>query len=90
MPLFYPTLWVTVHLRGNALAVNTIHNALNAIKCIEAWQAHDAIDDSPEVPQSRLTQVHRQAASTGIPSIAADIRDTRFLDWIAIPASGLA
>ncbi|WP_028621561.1 hypothetical protein [Pseudomonas sp. Ant30-3] len=38
MPLFYPALWVTVILRGGARAVNTIHNALSAIKCLYAWQ----------------------------------------------------
>lgn len=38
IPLFYPTLWVTVMLRGGAKAVNTIRNALHAIKCLYAWQ----------------------------------------------------
>ncbi|WP_095067803.1 site-specific integrase [Pseudomonas sp. Irchel 3A18] len=44
MPLFYPALWVTVTLRGGARAVNTIHNALNAIKCLYAWQDIYALD----------------------------------------------
>lgn len=44
MPLFYPTLWVTVILRGGAKAVNTIQNALNAIKCLYAWQDTYPID----------------------------------------------
>jgi len=44
MPLFYPTLWVTAILRGGARAVNTIQNALNAIKCLYAWQERYAID----------------------------------------------
>ncbi|WP_420235293.1 site-specific integrase [Pseudomonas sp. ABY48] len=44
MPLFYPTLWVTVALRGSARAVNTIHNALSAIKCLYAWQDVYALD----------------------------------------------
>lgn len=44
MPLFYPALWVTVILRGGARAVNTIHNALNAIKCLYAWQEVYALD----------------------------------------------
>ncbi|WP_242527103.1 hypothetical protein [Pseudomonas orientalis] len=30
MPLFYPALYVTVHLRGRSLALNTIQNALDA------------------------------------------------------------
>jgi integrase len=44
MPLFYPTLWVTVILRGGALAVNTIQNALNALKCLYAWQEAYTVD----------------------------------------------
>lgn len=44
MPLFYPTLWVTVILRGGARAVNTIQNALNAIKCLYVWQDTYALD----------------------------------------------
>ncbi len=44
IPLFYPTLWVTVALRGGARAVNTIQNALHAIKCLYAWQATYTID----------------------------------------------
>lgn len=44
VPLFYPTLWVTVTLRGGAKAVNTIQNALNAIKCLYAWQDASAMN----------------------------------------------
>lgn len=44
MPLFYPSLWVTVTLRGGGRAVNTIHNALNAIKCLYSWQKTYALD----------------------------------------------
>ena len=44
MPLFYPTLWITVILRGGAKAVNTIQNALNAIKCLYAWQDSRAMN----------------------------------------------
>jgi integrase len=44
MPLFYPALYVTVHLRGRSLAVNTIQNALNALKALYAWQNYYSID----------------------------------------------
>lgn len=44
IPLFYPTLWVTVTLRGGARAVNTIQNALNALKCLYAWQDAYTVD----------------------------------------------
>lgn len=44
VPLFYPTLWVTVTLRGGSRAVNTIQNALNAIKCLYAWWDAYSVD----------------------------------------------
>lgn len=44
IPLFYPNLWATAILRGGARAVNTIQNALNAIKCLYAWQEAYAVD----------------------------------------------
>jgi integrase len=40
MPLFYPTLFSTWILRARSLAANTITNALNAVKCLYAWEAH--------------------------------------------------
>lgn len=43
-PLFYPALYVTVHMRGCSLAVNTIQNALNALKAMYAWQSYFSID----------------------------------------------
>lgn len=44
MPLFYPSLYVTSHMRGASLALNTILNALNAIKALYAWQEDQKID----------------------------------------------
>ena len=44
MPLFYPTLWVTVVIRGGARALNTIQNALNALKCLYVWEERFGIN----------------------------------------------
>lgn len=44
LPLFYPSLYVTVHMRGRSLAVNTVENSLNAIKALYAWQAYYDLD----------------------------------------------
>lgn len=60
-PLFYPTLWVTVFLRGGSRAVNTIHNALNAIKCLYAWQRAYGIDLEQRFTDGKLltsSEVH--------------------------------
>jgi integrase len=43
-PLFYPALYVTVHMRGRSLAVNTVENSLNAIKTLYAWQTYYGLD----------------------------------------------
>lgn len=44
MPLYYPTLFTTWHLRSRSLAANSIANALNAIKALYAWEAQVGID----------------------------------------------
>ncbi|MGY1450263.1 tyrosine-type recombinase/integrase [Pseudomonas chlororaphis] len=44
MPLFYPALYVTVHMRGRSLALNTIQSALSALKAMYAWQSYYNID----------------------------------------------
>jgi integrase len=44
MPLYYPTLFTTWHLRSRSLAANSIANALNAIKALFAWEAQVGID----------------------------------------------
>lgn len=54
VPLFYPTLWVTVILRGGSQAVNTIQNALNALKCLYAWQDAYALDIEQRFSSGKL------------------------------------
>ncbi len=38
MPLYYPTLFATWHLRSRSLAANSIVNALSAVMVLYAWQ----------------------------------------------------
>nr|WP_231609510.1 MULTISPECIES: site-specific integrase [Enterobacteriaceae] len=58
MPLFYPALYVTVHMRGRSLAVNTIQNTLNAIKALYAWQSFYCIDIESRFSCCELLQTH--------------------------------
>jgi integrase len=58
MPLFYPALYVTVHMRGRSLAVNTIQNALNAIKALYAWQSYYSHDIESSFSRGELLQAH--------------------------------
>ncbi|MEE3923317.1 site-specific integrase [Pseudomonas viridiflava] len=58
MPLFYPALYVTVHMRGRSLAVNTIQNTLNALKALYAWQSYYGIDLESRFSRRELLQVH--------------------------------
>lgn len=58
MPLFYPALYVTVHMRGRSLAVNTIQNALNALKAMYAWQSYYSIDVESRFSRGELLQSH--------------------------------
>ena len=44
MPLYYPNLFMTWHLRSRSLAANSIANALNAIKALYVWEAQVGID----------------------------------------------
>lgn len=44
MPLYFPTLYVTVVARGGSKAANTIRNTLCAIKVLYDWQADYKVD----------------------------------------------
>lgn len=58
IPLFYPTLFVTAHLRGGSLAVNTNVNALTAIKSLYAWQEYFGIDIEARFKKNLLLEAH--------------------------------
>lgn len=57
-PLFYPTLWVTVTLRGSSLAVNTIQNALSAIKYLYSWQDIYSVDIEQRFAEGNLLKAN--------------------------------
>ncbi|MCO8165836.1 site-specific integrase [Pseudomonas sp. 21LCFQ010] len=54
MPLFYPALFVTCMLRGGGLAINTIINALTAIKAMYAWQDYYGLELESRFKRSEL------------------------------------
>lgn len=58
MPLYYPTLYVSVYMRGRSLAVNTIQNSLHAIKALYACQAYFKIDYESRFSHGELLQPH--------------------------------
>jgi integrase len=58
MPLFYPALYVTVHMRGCSLALNTIQSALSALKAMYAWQSYYSIDLESRFSRGELLLSH--------------------------------
>lgn len=58
MPLYYPTLYVTAELRGASLSINTINNALSALKAMYAWQDYYSIDLESRFKRSELLLAH--------------------------------
>lgn len=58
MPLYYPALYVTAALRGASLSVNTINNALTAIKALCVWQEHQGIDLESRFKRRELLLAH--------------------------------
>ena len=58
MPLFYPTLYTTAVLRGASLSINTIINALGAIKMLCAWESYYGISVESRFKRSELLLAH--------------------------------
>lgn len=58
MPLFYPTLYTTAVLRGASLSINTIINALGAIKMLCAWESYYGIGVESRFKRSELLLAH--------------------------------
>jgi hypothetical protein len=58
MPLYYPALYVTAILRGASLSINTINNALGAIKMICAWEDYYGISLESRFKRSELLVAH--------------------------------
>ncbi len=58
MPLYYPALYVTAEMRGASLSINTIDNALSALKAMHAWQDHYHLDLESRFKRSELLLAH--------------------------------
>ncbi|BCS42440.1 MULTISPECIES: site-specific integrase [Pseudomonas] len=58
MPLYYPALYVTAEMRGRSLSINTINNALSALKAMCAWQSYYDLDLESRFKQSKLLCRH--------------------------------
>jgi integrase len=58
MPLYYPALYVTAEMRGGSLSINTINNALSALKAMCAWQDYYGHDLESRFKRSELLCRH--------------------------------
>lgn len=58
MPLYYPALYVTAEMRGGSLSINTINNALSALKAMCAWQDYYGQDLESRFKRSELLCRH--------------------------------
>lgn len=58
MPLYYPALYITASLRGASLSINTINNALGAIKMICAWENYYNTSMESRFKRSELLAPH--------------------------------
>ncbi|MNJ23867.1 site-specific tyrosine recombinase XerC [compost metagenome] len=58
MPLYYPSLYVTAVMRGASLSINTIDNALSALKAMYAWQDYYGLDLESRFKRSELLSPH--------------------------------
>lgn len=58
MPLYYPALYVTASLRGASVSINTITNALGAIKMLCAWEEYYSVSLEARFKQSELLAPH--------------------------------
>ena len=59
MPLYFPALYVTVVVRGGSKAVNTIRNALSAIKALYDWQDDYKVDIESSFACGDLLEAHQ-------------------------------
>jgi len=57
LPLFYPTLFATVHLRNAKRAVNTIRNRLADILVLHRWEADNGRDLVSEFSEGRFLEM---------------------------------
>ncbi|TWR50696.1 tyrosine-type recombinase/integrase [Pseudomonas rhodesiae] len=56
IPLYYPSLFITTHVRAGGFSVSTVQGALAAIKVLYAWQASQGINLEALFSTGRLLQ----------------------------------
>ncbi|MHC6223734.1 tyrosine-type recombinase/integrase [Pseudomonas sp. X10] len=56
IPLYYPSLFITTHVRAGGFSVSTVQAALEAVKVLYAWQAFQGIDLEALFSTGRLLQ----------------------------------
>jgi hypothetical protein len=60
MPLYHHALYATAVLRGASLSVNTINNALGAIKMVCAWGSYYGLSLESRFKQGALLEPHEK------------------------------
>lgn len=86
MPLYYPALYVTAALRGASLSINTITNALTAIKAMYAWQDYYRIDLELRFKRSELLVTHELHSLRDF--MQKPLEDTRPQEGKVVPIKG--
>ena len=59
MPLYFPTLYITVVARGGSRAANTVRNALHAIKALYDWGGDYKVDLESSFACGELLEAHQ-------------------------------
>lgn len=54
VPLFYPSLYVTSHIRGNSHSVSTIQSFISALKVMYSWLEYYGINIESRLKQAQL------------------------------------
>ena len=88
MPLYYPALYVTAELRGASLSINTIDNALSALKAMYAWQDYYGLDLESRFKRSELLLPHEIHSLRDF--MQKPLADTRPRDGKVVPIDPLA
>lgn len=65
IPLYYPSLFITTHVRAGGLSVSTVQAALAAIKVLYAWQANQGINLEELFSTGRLLRREEIASLVG-------------------------
>ena len=86
MPLYYPALYVTAELRGASLSINTIDNALSALKAMYAWQDYYGLELESRFKRSELLLPHEIHSLRDF--MQKPLADTRPRDGKVVPIKG--